>query len=118
MASFPLLKTGAIAQYPSDRSKQCFTSVFRFVDGAEQRFQTGSSPLREWVIRLDLLDEGELTALEDFFLSQSGRFGSFAFTDPWDNTLYSDCSIDADELDLDFREWSRGAAQVVVKENR
>jgi phage-related protein len=118
VASFPLLKTGAIAQYPSDRTQQTFTSVFRFVDGSEQRFRTGSTPLKKWLIRLDLLDESELTALEEFFSSQAGRFGSFAFTDPWDNTVHSDCSLDSDQLELNFRDWSRGAVQVMVKENR
>ena len=118
MADFPKLKTGAVAQYPSDRRKTAFTSVYRFLDGGEQRFRTGSTPLRRWVIRLDLLDEAELSALEVFFLSQSGRFGSFAFTDPWDNTAYSDCSLDGDTLELDFSDNGRSETHVVVKENR
>ena len=41
----PKLKTGVVAQYPSDRSQQSFTSVYRFIDGLEQRYRTGTSPL-------------------------------------------------------------------------
>ena len=118
MANFPTLKTGAVAQYPSDRERTAFTTVYRFVDGSEQRFRTGTVPLRRWVIRLDQLDEAELSALESFFLNQSGRFGSFAFTDPWDNTVYSNCSVDSDSMELDFADIGRGQAHIVVKENR
>jgi hypothetical protein len=118
MADFPKLKTGVVAQYPSDRSRQCFTSVYRFIDGLEQRFRTGTTPLKRWTIRFDLLDEGELSAMEIFFLSQAGRFGSFSFTDPWDNTVYADCSFDSDAMDLEFRDLSRGVTSLTVKENR
>ena len=82
--------------------------MYRFIDGLEQRYRTGSTPLKSWVIRFDLLDEEELTTLEDFFLSQAGQFGSFSFTDPWDNTGYEDCSFDDDTLALDFSDLSRG----------
>jgi hypothetical protein len=118
VADFPKLKTGAVAQYPSDRTKTAFTSVYRFLDGSEQRFRTGTAPLKRWVIRLDHLDESELTALELFFLSQSGKYGSFSFTDPWDNTVHPSCSMDADTLELEFADSGRGQAQLVVKENR
>jgi phage-related protein len=118
MADFPKLKTGVVAQYPSDRSQQCFTSVYRFIDGLEQRYRTGTTPLRRWVIRFDLLDEEELSAIELFFLSQAGRFGSFSFTDPWDDTVYTNCSLDDDSLGLQFDDLSRGVTSVTVKENR
>jgi phage-related protein len=118
MADFPKLKTGVVAQYPSDRSQQCFTSVYRFIDGLEQRYRTGTTSLQRWVIRFDLLDEAELSTLETFFLSQAGRFGSFSFTDPWDDTVYEDCSFDDDALALTFSDLSRGVTSVTVKENR
>ena len=118
MADFPKLKTGVVAQYPSDRSQECFTSVYRFIDGLEQRYRTGTTPLKRGVIRFDLLDEAELSTLEAFFLSQAGRFGSFSFTDPWDDTVYEDCSFDDDALALTFSDLSRGVTSVTVKENR
>ena len=66
VANFPTLKTGAVAQYPSDRTQQFSTQVFRFLDGSEQRFPGYGSALRQWTIRLDLLDEAELTNLQSF----------------------------------------------------
>src|SRR5579872_2368929 len=64
MATFPALKTGAVAQYGSSRTRGFSTQVFRFLDGSEQRFQDYGAPLRRWTIRLSLLDEAELTALK------------------------------------------------------
>lgn len=118
MANFPALKTGAIAQYPSDRQRSFSTQVMRFVDGSEQRFPGYGTPLRRWTIRLDLLDEAELTNLEQFFESEGGRAGSFSFTDPFDGAVYANCSFDGDELALNFAGPQEGKATVVVKENR
>src|ERR1700728_2739217 len=103
MANFPTLKTGAVAQYPADLSPQFSTQVFRFLDGSEQRFPGYGTPLRQWTIRLDLLDETELSNLQAFFLSEEGRAGSFTFTDPWDGTVYSSCSFGSDTLSLRFQ---------------
>jgi hypothetical protein len=107
VANFPALKTGAFAQYPSDRARRFSTSVYRFVDGKEQRFPGSSAPLRQWTIRLDLLDEAELVTLEQFFVDQGGRAGTFAFTDPWDGTGV-----------FEYIETGRTAAAVTIRENR
>jgi hypothetical protein len=118
MASFPALKTGAVAQYPSDRARRFSTQVNRFLDGSEQRFRGFGAPLKRWLIRLERLDERELARLEVFFVEQSGRTGTFDFTDPWDGTVHLNCSFESDALTADYRGQSDGAASVVVKENR
>jgi len=112
------LKTGVVAQYPSDRERRFSTRVFRFLDGSEQRFAGFGAPLRRWIIRLDLLDEAELVNLEQFFEDQGGRAGTFSFTDPWDGVVYASCSFDADEIAVEYRGDARGRTSVVVKENR
>ena len=118
MANFPALKTGVVAQYPSDRALRFSTQVLRFLDGSEQRFAGNGSPLRRWAIRLDLLDESELASLRQFFEGQEGRAGTFSFTDPWDGTVYASCSFDSDELALEYQEQARGKTTAVIKENR
>jgi phage-related protein len=118
MANFPALKTGAVAQYGSDRSRQFSTQVLRFIDGSEQRFPGYGSSLMRWVIRLELLDEGELEGLEQFLENEGGRAGTFSFTDPWDGTVYANCSFESDDLALQFEDVARGKTQVMVKENR
>ena len=118
MASFPRLKTGALAQYPSDRTTRFSTRGYRFMDGSEQRFPGFGTPGLRWVIRLELLDEGELGLLEEFFLEQGGRAGSFSFTDPWDGAVHANCSFENDVMTADYREAGDGRTSIVVKENR
>src|SRR5688572_2854970 len=98
MAAFPLLSTGAVAQYPSSRVVEAPVRVLRFLDGREQRFPGTRGPGRRWVVRLTCVSDSELAAIEAFFVAQQGRAGSFSFTDPWDEVLYPDCSLDEDEL--------------------
>jgi hypothetical protein len=117
VASFPALKTGAVGQLGSDRGRKFSSAVYRFVDGKEQRFPLFGAPLKKWVIRMELLDEGELEAVEGFFLSQAGRAGSFEFTDPWDGSVHADCSFDSDVVEAVYRGAGDGAVTVVVKEN-
>ena len=118
MASFPTLSTGAVAQYPADRTRQFSTQVCRFVDGSEQRFPNYGTPLLRWTIQLDLLTETELVNIETFFLSEQGRSGNFSFTDPWDGTVYPNCSFESDMLAAQFQDVGRGGTQLVVRENR
>ncbi len=118
MATFPALKTGAVAQYGSSRTRAFSTQVFRFLDGSEQRFQGYGAPLRRWTIRLSLLDEAEMTAVESFFQAQGGQAESFAFPDPWDGTVYPNCSFGDDQLATQYAGQARGSASIMVKENR
>jgi hypothetical protein len=116
--SFPTLKTGVVAQYPSDRTRQFSTTVLRFLDGREQRFRGYGAPLRKWTIRLELLDESELGVVSTFFEAQGGRAGLFSFTDPWDGAVYPNCSFGNDTLALQFGESARGKTSVTIQENR
>jgi hypothetical protein len=118
MASFPVLKTGVVAQYPFGRIRQFSTNVCRFLDGSEQRFLWYGPQLHKWVINLQLLDESELAVIESFFAAQNGRAGTFVFTDPWDGSVYPSCSFDSDSLNLEFGDTFRGRTSVTVKENR
>jgi len=115
---FPTLKTGAVMQYPAKRTLRFNTDIIRFLDGTEQRFRDYSSVLHEWTIQLDLLDEEELAALDQFFVSNQGKFGSFSFTDPWDGTVYPNCSLKDDIFAFQLRAEMRGKATLVVCENR
>jgi hypothetical protein len=118
MATFPPLKTTAVAQYPATKSLQFRNQIVRFVDGNEQRYRDSAGPLHRWVIRLDLLDETEMAAIEDFFYSNQGAFASFAFIDPWSATSYPNCSLASDQLPLSSLAQLRGKTSVTVIENR
>jgi phage-related protein len=118
MSEFPRLKTGAVAQYPAEKSVVYSTTVLRFLDGTEQRCRDYGTALRRWTIRLDRLDEREMAQVEEFFLSQQGQAEDFTFTDPWDGEEYPACSIENHELVLSFLEQGRGQTLLVIRENR
>jgi hypothetical protein len=105
-------------QYPAAAKLQFQNRILRFVDGAEQRYRGYGAPLRQWVVRLDLLDESELAALDEFFLTTQGQGGSFAFTDPRDNATYPNCSLADDQMTIELSGETRGATLLVIRENR
>ena len=118
MATFPLLKTNAVAQYPASRTLRFRNQVVRFVDGTEQRYQDSAGALHQWTIRLNQLDAHEIAAVEAFFTASEGRFTSFTFTDPWDGQQYPNCSLAIDELQTVSAEEMRGMTCLTIMENR
>jgi hypothetical protein len=118
MADFPTLKTGAVVQYPAERSLGYSTDVLSFIDGSEQRFRSYGAPLKRWIVRLELLDEAEMKQLEKFFEASQGSLGGFQFTDPWDGTVHSDCSLGEDEMTIEFSAEQQGKTVLVIRENR
>jgi hypothetical protein len=118
MSEFPLLKTGAVTQYPAQRTTRYSTQVMWFVDGTEQRYREYSGPLRRWIIQLEALDDEELEAMEAFFLQEQGSYGSFAFMDPWDGQEYPDCSLENPEAYFEYAAIHDGRTKLVVRQNR
>jgi hypothetical protein len=118
MTSFPKLRTGAVVQYPVSRSTTYSTDIARFIDGKEQRSRSYLAALRSWAIQLELLDEGELAAFEEFFKEQAGASGVFSFTDPWDGSIYAQCSFDKDEFGTRLDGPFSGRTEFVIRENR
>jgi hypothetical protein len=107
-----------VAQYPARRMRQFSTRVMRFLDGSEQRFRVFGAALKKWTIPLALLDDAELAQVVAFFAERGGRAGTFSFTDPWDGTVYPDCSFDEDLLEAEFGGADRGRTSVTIRENR
>lgn len=117
MATFPLLTTGAVTQYPSGRRLTYSTNVMRFIDGSEQRFRELGQPVRTWVIRLHSLSAEEMSVIESFFDAMQGEFGSFKFIDPWDGTEYQDCSFDQETLSALVLNESRIQGYLIIRNN-
>ncbi len=117
MSTFPQLKSGAVAQYPLRRGLRFATHVTRFLDGTEQRFRQLANVRRRWIIRLDLLDETEISMLEDFFAARKGRLESFTFVDPRDATSYPDCSFESDDIALSMTGPMDSRTQLIIRQN-
>jgi uncharacterized protein DUF2460 len=118
MATFPTLKTSAVAQYPARRTTAFQNQTVRFVDGREQRYRDSGGPLRRWEIRLEQLDEGEVARIEEFVATNQGAFGDFAFTDPFDGQVYPSCSLDGDLLEWTAHGEMSASTKLVIEENR
>jgi len=118
MLTFPKLKTNAVAQYPAQRTDWYRNQTLRFLDGNTQRYRDCAGPLHRWKIQLNRLDEGEMAAMGQFFADCEGRYASFAFTDPWSGTVYPNCSLSNDELDLSWQAELSGGTLLTVTENR
>ena len=118
MAIFPLLKTGAVLQYPATKSLWFQNQTVRFLDGGEQRYRDSAGALHHWTIQLRELDESEMAALEQFVEDSQGRLGNFTFTDPWDGKTYGSCSLEADLLTAETVAEMRGKTSLKVAENR
>jgi hypothetical protein len=118
MSTFPLLKTGVVAQYPAGRSLTKSTWVGRFLDGSEQRFRLMKDPQHSWAIHLAELTEAEVVALREFVADAAGRFGTFSFTDPFDGATYASCSLDNDSTGFDWLFENNVRGTLSIRENR
>ena len=116
--TFPRLRTNALAQYPATRGIRFQNQVIQFVDGTAQRYRDSSGPLHEWQIQLDLLDESEMDAIDQFFADNQGAFGSFTFTDPWDGQAYANCSFVNGDLAVTSQAELQGRTVLTVRQNR
>ncbi len=117
MATFPQLKTGAVAQYPAEQQLRFSTEVLEFVDGREQRFSEYATSLRRWVIRLDLLDDSELARIALFF-DQVAPAENFTFTDPWDGSIHPNCIVENQEFWAECRGPERNRTELTIREDR
>ncbi len=118
MAQFPVLATGAVAQYPARYKLSFRADVVRFFDGSEQRFRNSPGVLHQWIIALNQLTEQEMNAIEEFFLQNQGASNTFSFTDPWSAQVYLNCSIVSDELDETSVGVLSSKTSVTIRENR
>ncbi len=116
MATFPILKTGAVAQYPLSRVNSVSTQAVRFLDGSQQTYQLNGAGLRRWVLTLDLLDEAEVSAVIEF-AEQIGT-GTFAFSDPISGDTAEKCIISGGELDAALVDEMDGQIVLEIEEMR
>jgi hypothetical protein len=114
MATFPVLKTGAVAQYPLARAVRYSTQAVRFMDGSQQKFRLIGVELRRWTLRLDLLDEQELGAVIAFVEQQGSA--TFAFTDPVTGNNVATCMISGQQFDATMTRELDGQTTVVIEE--
>lgn len=92
MLEFPTLKTGVKGQYPLTREVLAEARVFTFLDGRQQRFPATKARMR-WTLHLEMLDEEEAWAVEEFARRHFETAEPFRFTDPLTGTEYWPCFL-------------------------
>jgi hypothetical protein len=102
MAGFPVLNSGAVAQYPAPLTSGQGAQVIRFIDGSDQRYVTQGRALRQWEIRLDLLNDDEIQQMEAFFLAQNADYATFTFPDPFSLTAVPNCRFGSPQLTTEY----------------
>jgi hypothetical protein len=102
VATFPILSSGAITQYPIPLTTGQATQVIRFLDGSDQRYLAQGKMLRSWEIRLGLLNDTEIQRIEEFFTSQQGDYSRFIFPDPFTGSNVPNCRLGAAGLVSDY----------------
>lgn len=117
MDTFPRLHTGAILQYPSLKRLDYSTRVLTFLDGSEQRFRQHSVLVQFWQVKLDKLTEDEVHDVQAFVGKQLAQNTPFSFTDPWDGTEHSDCTLADDTFEFAFDLDGRGSLSLVIRNN-
>lgn len=116
MNAFPVLKTGAVAQYPMGSGARFETGVLRFVDGSEQRFRSRRKGARRWRIALELLSDNECREVEIFVDSLQGAQQEFEFTDPLSGLVYPRCRLASAESAFRMEGAHRGRTSVEIHE--
>lgn len=114
MATFPTLKTGAVAQYPLERTVYFPAQSVRFLNGSQQTYRLSGRGLRRWTLRLDLLDEAEVAALIAF--AETQRDSSFSFTDPVTGAVVTNCVIGREQFRAGLDARQEGWSEVFIEE--
>ena len=114
MAAFPILQSGAVAQYPLRHSIIYPVFRHRFLDQRQQCFSVARSPRRQWQVQLSLLSERELGEIVSFLEAVRGRQISFSFTDPHDGTVHTNCVLDGDEWGIEEIDLVNGRTTLIV----
>jgi hypothetical protein len=114
MASFPTLKTGAVAQYPLQTGLRYASGVVQFLDGSRQSYRIQGPALRRWSIQLNGLDEGELADVTAFVEQQC--LAPFTFTDPVTGQTAARCIIAGQRMDAAMMQEENGQATLIIEE--
>jgi hypothetical protein len=117
MANFPLLSTGAIAQYPLTRGTSFAVETILFLDGSGQRCLTRGKKLRRWQVSLSQLNETEIFELEQFFDTVQANFGAFTFIDPYTGESVPNCRLSDPAVITQYLAVGYGHSTVWIEES-
>ena len=89
MLVYPQLATGALCQFPLQKTHRRRTVVNRAADGSEIKLADPAYDITQWRLQYVDLSDQEAQALADFFSATEGSLNGFTFVDPAGNLLSS-----------------------------
>jgi hypothetical protein len=116
MTTFPVLSTGAVAQYPLSRGTSYHVDTVRFMDGSRQQCLVLGKRLRRWLISLSQLNELELASLEQFFDNVQGNAQLFTFVDPLSGESVPNCRLGNSSMLTQYNAMGSGSAAIWIEE--
>src|ERR1035438_7018753 len=87
MAAYPQLGSGALSQFPVQKTRRARTVVNQASDGSTIKLADPAGAVTEWQLRYTDLSDAEAAALRAFFDSAEGTLNGFTFLDPAGNLL-------------------------------
>ena len=87
MAAYPQLGSGALSQFPVQKTRRARTVVNEAADGSTIKLADPAVQVTEWVLTYTDLSDEEAAALGTFFSAMEGTLNGFTFLDPAGNLL-------------------------------
>jgi hypothetical protein len=107
MLAYPQLASGALTQFPAQKTRNPRTVVNALADGRSIKLADPPGEITEWQLQYAGLSDQEAAALEQFFEATEGSLGIFTFLDPTSNLFaWSDR--------LDHTGWTKGPLLTVT----
>jgi hypothetical protein len=96
MTTYPQLGSGALSQFPVQKTRRARTVVNQAADGSTIKLSDPAGMVTEWTLTYVDLSDAEATALLGFFTATEGTLNGFTFLDPVGNLLaWSDQLVEA-----------------------
>jgi hypothetical protein len=84
---YPQLETGALSQFPVQKTRRTRTVTNRAADGSTIKLSDPAGVITEWTLTYSDLSDREAATLQAFFDAAEGSLNGFTFLDPSGNLL-------------------------------
>jgi len=94
MAAYPQLGSGALSQFPVQKTRRARTVVNQASDGITIKLADPAAGVTEWLLTYTDLSDEEAAELRAFFVAAEGTLNGFTFLDPVGNLLAASDQLD------------------------
>jgi hypothetical protein len=114
VANFPTFTGGVRTQLPASYLSRFLVDRNDQATGKRYAYYRKSTSLLGWELSFPVITDSELATLEAFFVARKGRLETFTLTDPYDETVYTDCRFGMDALQVEHLGPNHHKVKVVI----